>query len=109
MLEGDFNAIVVKDHLWWRFERKNRQRRIIKKITKEELELITNQQQELGQHLKNIGIIEVEKRNIQDKIKVVSDEIEKAKNDLEKKYGSINIDLKDGSYTEVVKEDDKQD
>jgi|TARA_B100001939_G_C16856724_1_gene579945 Leu/Phe-tRNA-protein transferase len=80
-----------------------------KKITKEELELITNQQQELGQHLKNIGIIEVEKRNIQDKIKVVSDEIEKAKNDLEKKYGSINIDLKDGSYTEVVKEDDKQD
>ena len=80
-----------------------------KKITKEELELITNQQQELGQHLKNIGIIEVEKRNIQDKIKVVSDEIEKAKNDLEKKDGSINIDLKDGSYTEVVKEDDKQD
>jgi len=80
-----------------------------KKITKEELELITNQQQELGQHLKNIGVLEVEKRNIQDKIKVVSDEIEKAKNDLEKKYGSINIDLKDGSYTEVVKEDDKQD
>lgn len=78
-----------------------------KKITKEELELITNQQQELGQHLKNIGVLEVEKRNIQDKIKVVSDEIEKAKNDLEKKYGSINIDLKDGSYTEVVKEDDK--
>ena len=80
-----------------------------KKITKEELELITNQQQELGQHLKNIGVLEVEKRNIQDKIKVVSDEIEKAKNDLEKKYGSINIDLKDGSYTEVVKGDDKQD
>jgi uncharacterized small protein (DUF1192 family) len=80
-----------------------------KKITKEELELITNQQQELGQHLKNIGVLEVEKRNIQDKIKVVSDEIEKAKNDLEKKYGSINIDLKDGSYTEVVKKDDKQD
>ncbi len=80
-----------------------------KKITKDELELITNQQQELGQHLKNIGVLEVEKRNIQDKIKVVSDEIEKAKNDLEKKYGSINIDLKDGSYTEVVKEDDKQD
>jgi uncharacterized small protein (DUF1192 family) len=78
-----------------------------KKITKEELELITNQQQELGQHLKNIGVLEVEKRNIQDKIKVVSDEIEKAKNDLEKKYGSINIDLKDGSYTEVVKENDK--
>ena len=37
-------------------------------------------------------------------IKHLSEEIEKTKSELEEEYGSINIDLKDGSYTEIKKD-----
>ena len=35
----------------------------------------------------------------------LSKEIEATKKELEDEYGQVNIDLKDGSYTEIEKED----
>ena len=44
---------------------------------------------------------------VENSVKLLSETIEKTKKELEEKYGSINIDLKDGSYTVVEEEDAK--
>jgi hypothetical protein len=45
--------------------------------------------------------------NIHDKVKEISTQIEVTKKELEDEYGQVNIDLTDGSYAEIEKEDDK--
>ena len=37
----------------------------------------------------------------------MSDDIESTKEKLEKKYGQVNIDLSDGKYVDIEKEDEK--
>ena len=64
------------------------------KITKEQLDKITDQQKALNMMLSNIGVLEVNK------------EIEETKAELENEYGAININLEDGSYTEIEKKDE---
>ena len=76
-------------------------------ITKEELKKISEQQGKLNESLRNIGVMEVQKNNIYSTVKDISEEIEATKKELEEKYGQINIDLKDGSFTEIEKEDEK--
>jgi len=38
-------------------------------------------------------------------VEEVSKKVEATKKELEEEYGQINIDLTDGSYTEIEKED----
>ena len=76
----------------------------MKKITEKQLELVQDQQTKLADLLNKIGVLEIQKQNITGKVQALSDEIEQTKADLEKEYGSINIDLKDGTYTEVKKD-----
>ena len=78
-----------------------------KSITTEELKTISEQQTKLNELLRNIGVMEVQKNNIYSTVKDISEEIEATKKELEEKYGQINIDLKDGSFTEIEKEDEK--
>jgi len=77
------------------------------KVTEQELETIQNQQNELNLFLRQIGVLAVEQRNVENSVKLISETIEKTKQELEEKYGSINIDLKDGSYTVVEEKDAK--
>ena len=79
----------------------------VKSITKEQLKKVNEQQFELNELLRNIGILEVQKFAIQSKVKEVSEKIEETKKELEEEYGQVNIDLKDGSYTDIEKEDAK--
>jgi len=75
------------------------------KIEKEELDLIVDQQMEMNNMLKQIGLLESEKSRV---LKFCSDlltESNKTKKGLEEKYGAINIDLSDGSYTPIEKKD----
>jgi hypothetical protein len=75
------------------------------KIEKEELDLIVDQQMEMNNMLKQIGLLESEKSRV---LKFYSDlltESNKTKKGLEEKYGAINIDLSDGSYTPIEKKD----
>lgn len=75
------------------------------KIEKEELDLIVDQQMEMNNMLKQIGLLESEKSRV---LKFYSDlltESNKTKKSLEEKYGAINIDLSDGSYTPIEKKD----
>jgi hypothetical protein len=76
-------------------------------ISEEQLKTCNDQQMKLNEALRQIGILEVRKNNVSSEVLKVSKEIEETKKELEDEYGQVNIDLSDGSYTEVEKEDDK--
>ena len=76
------------------------------KITKEQLDKITDQQKALNMMLSNIGVLESQKHALLHQIAEVNKEIEETKVELEKEYGAININLEDGSYTEIEKKDE---
>jgi hypothetical protein len=75
------------------------------KITKEELIKIQEQQVKLKDLLSNIGILESQKHGLLHEIAVLNKDIEEYKIELEKIYGQININLEDGFYEEIKKED----
>ena len=77
-------------------------------ITAEELKTIQEQQGELTQLLNQIGQLEANKHSLLHKIAGINEGIEDTKKQLEEKYGSININLEDGTYTEIEKEDDSE-
>jgi hypothetical protein len=77
-----------------------------KKIKEAQLKLVNEQQTKLNSYLKNIGILESQKMNIHTSIKELSVEIDATKKELEEEYGSININLEDGSFTDIEKEKD---
>jgi vacuolar-type H+-ATPase subunit D/Vma8 len=76
------------------------------KITKEQLDKITDQQKALNMMLANIGVLESQKHALLHQIAEVNKEIEETKTELEKEYGAVNINLEDGSYTEIEKKDE---
>ncbi len=73
----------------------------IKKITDQQLEKLNDQQIRLSQLLNSIGVLEVQKQNLTSDVKVLGEEIEKTKKELEEEYGSVNIDLKDGTISPI--------
>ncbi len=77
-----------------------------KKIKEAQLKLVNEQQTKLNSYLKNIGILESQKMNIHTSIKELSGEIDATKKELEEEYGSININLEDGSFTDIEKKED---
>jgi hypothetical protein len=76
------------------------------KITKEQLEKIKEQQGKLQGILTDIGVIEVRKHEALHTQAVISQEIEATKKELEEEYGAININMSDGSYTNIDENDD---
>lgn len=79
------------------------------KITKEELEQAKKQQEDLQKVILDIGVIETKKHAMLHKIADINTDIEELKKVLEEKYGHVNINLEDGTYTEVEDEKDKKD
>ncbi len=79
-----------------------------KLITAEELKQIKDKQTELSKVVNQIGQLEANKHSLLHKIAGVNESIEETKKQLEEKYGSININLEDGTYTEIEKEDDSE-
>ena len=76
-------------------------------ITEEQLKTVQDQQAKLTEGLRTLGVLDVQKQNVHGQIAELSKEIEATKKELEDEYGQVNIDLKDGSYTEIEKEDEK--
>ena len=74
-------------------------------ISEKQLKTVNDQQGKLSGFLRSIGVLDVQKQNVHSEIKKLSEEIEATKKELEDEYGQVNIDLKDGSYTEIEKED----
>jgi hypothetical protein len=75
-----------------------------KKITEKEFETIVDFQTKLNNLLLNIGAIESQKHGLLHELAGVNQDQEKFKKELQDKYGSVNINLKDGSFEEIVQE-----
>jgi predicted nucleic acid-binding Zn-ribbon protein len=77
---------------------------VVKQITQEQLETITNQQKDLNALLVNVGIVESQKHGLLHQIAELNNTIEETKSKLQEEYGAININLTNGSYTEIEAE-----
>ena len=77
----------------------------VSKITDEQLEVITKHQKDLNKSLTNIGFLETQKHSLLHEYAGIVDDIEKDKKELEDVYGAININIEDGTYTEIEKEE----
>ncbi len=74
------------------------------KITEEELKTIQEQQTNLNQILHRVGLIEAQKHGLLHDFGKINEEVEEVKSELEKKYGQVNINVEDGTYTEIEQE-----
>jgi len=77
-------------------------------ITKDQLEKIQGFQKELNKLLNEVGFLEAQKAQVLGKFGEVNKQTEDFKKELEKEYGSININLEDGSFEPIEKEEDKK-
>lgn len=71
------------------------------KIKEEELEQIRNTQQELNEILNSIGYLESQKHALLHRIRQVNEDEVEIKQRLEEEYGSIDINIEDGTYTTI--------
>lgn len=74
---------------------------ITKQITTEQLEKIIAGQKDLANTLTNIGVLESQKHSLLHQLADLNKSIEEFKGELEAEYGAVNINLEDGSYTEI--------
>ena len=77
-------------------------------ITKDQLEKIQGFQKELNKLLNEVGFLEAQKSQVLGKFGEVNTQTEEFKKELEEEYGSININLEDGTFTPIEKEEDKK-
>ena len=78
------------------------------KITEEQLEKVRNQQAVKARVISDIGAVEAQKHDLLHALANVMEKINETANELEEEYGKINIKLEDGSYEEVVVEEEKE-
>ena len=79
----------------------------MKKIKKEELQKIKDQQEKLDALVKEIGILTTQEHALCHEVGILNQNIQTTKQELEKDYGSINIDLSTGEYTKIETEEPK--
>jgi len=78
------------------------------KIKEEQLKKIQEQQAAVNKILNEVGYLEANKHGLLHELAGVNEGIEEFKKELEEEYGSININLEDGTYTPIEKEEDKK-
>ena len=74
------------------------------RIEDKELEQIREQQTKLAQIKQDLGTLEVRKHEVMQVFLSVNKEVEETKSELENKYGRVNINLDDGTYSEIEEE-----
>ena len=77
------------------------------KITDEQLSTIQEQQNNLSQVINEIGVLETRKHALLHQVAEINTDIEEVKAQLEKEYGAVNINLEDGTYTEITKKEEE--
>tara|TARA_A100001201_G_C4076517_1_gene197508 strand:+ start:1225 stop:1479 length:255 start_codon:yes stop_codon:yes gene_type:complete len=77
------------------------------KIKEKQLKKIQEQQTKLNDLLNKIGVLEANKHGLLHEMAGVNQDIEEFKKELEKEYGAVNINLEDGTYTEINKEEEE--
>ena len=77
-----------------------------KKITKKQLATIKEHQEKIFNILAQVGGIEVQKQELLFHQSEAQKALKEFKDELQEEYGDINIDMKDGSFTILEKEDE---
>jgi hypothetical protein len=75
------------------------------KIKEEQLKKIQDQQGKVSKILNEVGYLEANKHGLLHELAEINKEVEEFKGELEKEYGQVNINLEDGSYTEIKEEE----
>ena len=75
------------------------------KITDEQLDKLHKQQTALNSLLNKIGIVESNKHALLHELAGVNKEVEEFKAELEKEYGSVNINLETGEYSKIEQDE----
>ena len=76
------------------------------KIKEEQLKKIQEQQAAVTKILNEVGYLEANKHGLLHELAGVHDGIEEFKEELEEEYGAVNINLEDGTYTEIKQEEE---
>jgi len=76
------------------------------KIKEEQLKKIQEQQAAVTKILNEVGYLEANKHGLLHELAGVNQDIEDFKGELEKEYGAVNINLEDGTYTAIEKEEE---
>lgn len=77
------------------------------KISKKELTELKESEQKKGAILHDLGLLETQKHQLLHYYAELMNDLEKQKQELEKSYGKIDIDLTDGSYKLIKDEENK--
>ena len=85
----------------------NKSKSEVKKISEQELTDINQTQKDLQSYLINIGAMEVEKAKAIYQVSTLENKLNEIKASIEKEYGAININLADGSYEDIVVDEQK--
>ena len=79
----------------------------VNKIEEQELSKVKEQTGKIQQCVLDLGSLEVKKTEIMQAYAEFLKELDVTKKELEEKYGQVNIDLSDGSYTLIENKDAK--
>tara|TARA_R110000824_G_scaffold333241_1_gene519856 strand:- start:351 stop:605 length:255 start_codon:yes stop_codon:yes gene_type:complete len=77
------------------------------KIKEEQLSKIQEQQKTLNNILHEVGILETQKHGLLHKFASINMDVEELRTQLENEYGVVNINIEDGTYTEIEKVEEK--
>jgi predicted nuclease with TOPRIM domain len=75
----------------------------MKKIEDQELEKIKSFEQKIISVKQELGNIEINKDLLKNAFTTVMQEYDNLRKELEEKYGKVNINISDGSYEEIEK------
>ena len=78
-------------------------------ITDSELKIVRDQQDKINRILAEIGYQESKKHSLLHDLAQSNEYVDATKKELEEKYGSININLTDGSWQREKDVEDKKD
>ena len=77
------------------------------KVKEEELKTIKDQQEKINSILHQLGYLESQKHGLLHELASVNQDVEEFKKVLEEEYGAVNINLEDGTYTEIKQEEEE--
>lgn len=75
------------------------------KIKEEQLKKIQEQQAAVSKILNEVGYLEANKHGLLHELAGVNESIEEFKQELEKQYGAVNVNLEDGTYTKIEQQE----
>lgn len=78
------------------------------KLEEKELQVLKEQEGKKAGILHDLGVLDIQKHSLLHAYSVIQNQQEETKKELEEKYGKINVDLSDGSFTKVEDESDSE-